>query len=207
MFSHRISSFPCRKCWTRVEVGDSDKRTSLLQRCNKHLGEKLCNTWPFFYNESSLRCVYICGSLAPKTQRRRSNYFADSLVVAIKQQTVWSRSTKANGREPKTCLGRVFNYKLDCFEDVYKTHVCGCTSMSVVENSAQVSSCAKVCPWFYYNIYLARNTKGGSITAPLTSCLTGLESAVWLLTIWYSLLLCLPPQRRLLVVFSSSSNW
>jgi hypothetical protein len=26
------------------------------------------------------------------------------------------------------------------------------------------------------------NTKGGSITVPLTSCLTGLESAVWLLT-------------------------
>jgi hypothetical protein len=26
------------------------------------------------------------------------------------------------------------------------------------------------------------NTKGGSITVPLTSCLTGLESAVWQLT-------------------------
>jgi hypothetical protein len=30
---------------------------------------------------------------------------------------------------------------------------------------------------------LEGNTKGGSITVPLTSCLTGLESAVWLLTI------------------------
>jgi len=28
------------------------------------------------------------------------------------------------------------------------------------------------------------NTKGGSITVPLTSCLTGLESAVWPLTIF-----------------------
>ncbi len=28
------------------------------------------------------------------------------------------------------------------------------------------------------------NTKGGSIPVPLTSCLTGLESAVWLLTIY-----------------------
>jgi hypothetical protein len=28
------------------------------------------------------------------------------------------------------------------------------------------------------------NTKGGSITIPLTSCLTGLESAVWQLTIF-----------------------
>jgi hypothetical protein len=30
----------------------------------------------------------------------------------------------------------------------------------------------------------AGNTKGGSITVPLTSCLTGLESAVWQLTIF-----------------------
>jgi hypothetical protein len=29
------------------------------------------------------------------------------------------------------------------------------------------------------------NTKGGSITVPLTSCLTGLESAVWQLTIFF----------------------
>jgi hypothetical protein len=33
-------------------------------------------------------------------------------------------------------------------------------------------------------IVLAGNTKGGSITVPLTSCLTGLESAVWQLTIF-----------------------
>ncbi len=25
---------------------------------------------------------------------------------------------KANGREPKTSLGRVFNYKLGCYDDV-----------------------------------------------------------------------------------------
>ncbi len=31
---------------------------------------------------------------------------------------------------------------------------------------------------------LSGNTKRGSITVPLTSCLTGLESAVWLLTIF-----------------------
>jgi hypothetical protein len=30
----------------------------------------------------------------------------------------------------------------------------------------------------------AGNTKGGSITVPLTSCLTGLDSAVWQLTIF-----------------------
>ncbi len=49
-------------------------------------------------------------------------------------------SAKTNGREPKTCLGRVFNYKLGCFEDVHETHVCGHTPTSIVENSAQVSS-------------------------------------------------------------------
>jgi hypothetical protein len=26
---------------------------------------------------------------------------------------------KANGREPKTCLGQVFNYKLGCFDDLH----------------------------------------------------------------------------------------
>jgi hypothetical protein len=28
-------------------------------------------------------------------------------------------SAKANRREPKTGLGRVFNYKLDCYYDVH----------------------------------------------------------------------------------------
>jgi hypothetical protein len=28
-------------------------------------------------------------------------------------------SAKASGREPKTGLGRVFNYKLGCFDDVH----------------------------------------------------------------------------------------
>ena len=50
-------------------------------------------------------------------------------------------SAKASGREPKTCLGQVFNYKLGCFEDVHEIHVCVCTPTSIVENSAQVSSC------------------------------------------------------------------
>jgi hypothetical protein len=36
----------------------------------------------------------------------------------------------------------------------------------------------------YTTIPMAGNTKGGSITVPLTSCLTGLESAVWQLTIF-----------------------
>jgi hypothetical protein len=49
-------------------------------------------------------------------------------------------SAKDNGRESKTCLGRVFKDKLGCSEDVHETHVCGCTPMSIVENSAQVLS-------------------------------------------------------------------
>jgi hypothetical protein len=28
-------------------------------------------------------------------------------------------STKADRREPKTCLGQVFSYKLGCFDDVH----------------------------------------------------------------------------------------
>jgi hypothetical protein len=50
-------------------------------------------------------------------------------------------SAKVNGKEPKTCLGRVFHYKIGHFEDVYETQVCRCTPTSVVVNSAQVSSC------------------------------------------------------------------
>jgi hypothetical protein len=32
-------------------------------------------------------------------------------------------NTKANGREPKSCLGRVFNFKLGCF-----CYECNCTA-------------------------------------------------------------------------------
>jgi hypothetical protein len=32
----------------------------------------------------------------------------------------YSGSAKANRREPKTCMGRVFHYKLDCFDDVHE---------------------------------------------------------------------------------------
>ncbi len=56
-------------------------------------------------------------------------------------KTLNGKREKANWREPKTCLGRVFNYKLDCFEDVHETRVCGRMPTSIVENSAQVSFC------------------------------------------------------------------
>jgi hypothetical protein len=49
-------------------------------------------------------------------------------------------SAKAYGREPETCLGRVFNYKLGCFEDVLETRVCGRTPTLIVESSAKVLS-------------------------------------------------------------------
>ncbi len=46
---------------------------------------------------------------------------------------------------------------------------------------------AEVAQWYNTWLLILRsgNTKGGSITVPLTSCLTGLESAVWQLTIFY----------------------
>jgi hypothetical protein len=46
------------------------------------------------------------------------------------------------------------------------------------------------------------NTKGGSITVPLTSCLTGLESAVWLLTILFIYL-----QKRLIQTSQTGGQW
>jgi hypothetical protein len=48
---------------------------------------------------------------------------------------------------------------------------------------AKVATCTILLAIFLGTIS-AGNTKGGSITVPLTSCLTGLESAVWLLTIF-----------------------
>jgi hypothetical protein len=47
-----------------------------------------------------------------------------------------------------------------------------------------------------------RNTKGGSITVPLTSCLTGLESAVWQLTIF-----CCYLQNRLIQTSQTGGQW
>ncbi len=49
-------------------------------------------------------------------------------------------------------------------EQAQSTHIV----ISVVENSAQVMSCS-------LKFVHAGNTKGGSITVPLTSCLTDLE--------------------------------
>jgi hypothetical protein len=59
-----------------------------------------------------------------------------------KQQTLQLGSAKANRREPKTCLGQVFNYKLGCFDDV---HLCGCTTTSIVENCPILVLLAEVC--------------------------------------------------------------
>ncbi len=55
------------------------------------------------------------------------------------QPELWSAT--ANGREPKSCLGRVFNNKLGRFASlaaqVHSTHA----ATSRVENSAQILSC------------------------------------------------------------------
>ncbi len=43
---------------------------------------------------------------------------ADSAkYISLLKNTIWG-SVKANGREPKTCLSQVFNYKLGCFDDM-----------------------------------------------------------------------------------------
>ncbi len=62
---------------------------------------------------------------------------ADKMPLAATSRCLFPGSTKANGREPKTCLGRVFNFKLGCFNDVHVFYLCGRTPTSKVENSAQ----------------------------------------------------------------------
>jgi hypothetical protein len=60
-------------------------------------------------------------------------------VFALAKFTVEPGSAKTSGREPKTGLGRVFNYMLGCDDDVHV--VFRCTPMSIVENLALVLSC------------------------------------------------------------------
>jgi hypothetical protein len=48
----------------------------------------------------------------------------------------------ANGTEPKSCLGRVFNFKIGCFVAVHVLlGIYIHTLVSKVENSVQVLSC------------------------------------------------------------------
>ncbi len=50
-------------------------------------------------------------------------------------------STKANGREPKSCLGRVFIFKLGCFASIAMEAHSMSPAASRVENSSHVLSC------------------------------------------------------------------
>ncbi len=85
----------------------------------------------------------------------------------------YSGIAKANGRESQSCLGRVFNYKLGCL-GVMKVLSCMDT------RSHLELKCFEPVIWGF--LVESGNTKGGSITVPLTSCLTGLESGVWQMT-------------------------
>jgi hypothetical protein len=79
--------------------------------------------------------------------------------------------------------------------------VYACASMRIgVYLNVFVCVCVCKCAWLCVCVCVcvclcvcAGNTKGGSITVLLTSCLTGLESAVWQLTIF-----CFNLQNRLI---------
>ncbi len=55
--------------------------------------------------------------------------------------TEWSGSAISNGREPKSCLGQVFNSKLDHIAILCSKGMAWHAATSRVENSAQGSSC------------------------------------------------------------------
>ncbi len=56
------------------------------------------------------------------------------------KEVPYSGSAINNGREPRSCLGQVFNFKLASFADTPK--FCSMSmATSKVENLAQVSSC------------------------------------------------------------------
>jgi hypothetical protein len=63
------------------------------------------------------------------------------VVVPAKFYLPTARSTKANGKQPESCLGRVYNFQLGCFcyECIGMAYTN--TPTSSVENLAQVLSC------------------------------------------------------------------
>ena len=54
-------------------------------------------------------------------------------------------SSKANGREPKTCFGQVFNFKFGCFTKCIEFMADTNTAESRLENSAQQKARAVPC--------------------------------------------------------------
>ncbi len=79
-------------------------------------------------------------------------------------------SAKANGRETKSCLVRVFNFKLGCFV------LCTIAWPIQARPSLEWKIRPRFCPVsLSVSMADAGNTKGGSIIVQLTSCLTGLD--------------------------------
>jgi hypothetical protein len=106
---------------------------------------------PFVEQKLKFKLRYCWYNQISRIAKKRSNAFVlaslCSMARVLYESSSYSSfilvagSAKANGREPKTCLGRVFHYKSGHLEDVCETQVCRSTPTSVVENSAQVSSC------------------------------------------------------------------
>jgi hypothetical protein len=63
-----------------------------------------------------------------------------SFNKAILLWLLWGNA-KTNGRKPKSCFRRVFNFKFGCFVYEYNCEVLTNTATFKVENSAQVLSC------------------------------------------------------------------
>ncbi len=82
------------------------------------------------------------------------------LLARVPPGVVIVGCTKANGRKTKSCLGQVFNFKIGCF--YYE-----CNFMVHTYTRPRLE--LKTQP---------ENTKGGSITVQLTSCLTCLYQSV-----------------------------
>ncbi len=73
------------------------------------------------------------------TQELIQNWYLNKVDQGIKRTRGARKLT--NGREPKSCLGRVFNFKLGCFARCVQFMAYTNMDESRLENSAQVSSC------------------------------------------------------------------
>jgi len=84
------------------------------------------------YFEKNQNKLLILAQLAKKIAQ--FGHFANLRTHSL------DRSAKANGREPKSCLGQVFNYKFGCFDYERNCIIQTNVTKFKVENSAQVLS-------------------------------------------------------------------
>jgi hypothetical protein len=64
-------------------------------------------------------------------------------------------SVQVNGREPKICLGRVFNFKLSCI--VTRVLAWHGQTLQHLELETELETPPQVCPWHFFRLVFTLN--------------------------------------------------